>query len=519
MTSSSSTDAAPAAAARPLPDHVGVVVIGAGLSGIGAGYRLQTECPDRDYLILEGRESMGGTWDLFRYPGVRSDSDIFTFGFTFRPWEGDQALADGPGILAYIKETAAEFGIEERIRYSTKVREAAFDTATGRWTLVLETPAGRHELTCDFVVGSHGYYSYDAPYDAGLSGLSDFAGEVVHPQFWPEDLSVAGKKVVVVGSGATAVTIVPSIAGEADHVTMLQRTPTYIAALPRHDKLAGLAQRFLPEMAAYRAIRVKNIAYQAGTYAFFRRFPELGKKVLASGVGRHLGAEAAADNFAPPYDPWDQRLCVVPDGDLFKAIKRGEAEVVTDTIETIVPEGIRLASGRLLEADVIVTATGLNLDVSAGIELSVDGEPVDLGSQFMWRGAMVTGVPNYVRVIGYTNASWTLRADVTGVLATRVLNLMRERDAAYVVPEPDGELEPRPLLDLASGYIKRSADQLPQQGHRRPWLITQSYPIDRRQTLHGELDRELKVVPRASLAGASSSSASSSSSSSSESVA
>lgn len=494
------TSTSPSPAPAPLPDHVGVVVIGAGLSGIGAGYRLQTECPDRDYLILERRDSMGGTWDLFRYPGVRSDSDIFTFGFTFRPWEGDQALADGPGILQYIKDTAAEFGIDQRIRYGTTVREASFDTSTGRWTLGLETADGPRELTCDFVVGSHGYYSYDEPYDAQLTGLPDFAGEVVHPQFWPEDLSLAGKRVVVVGSGATAVTIVPSVAGEAEHVTMLQRTPTYIAALPRHDKIAGLAQRLLPEMAAYRVIRAKNIAVQAGTYTFFRRFPELGKKVLASGVGRHLGPEAAADNFAPPYDPWDQRLCVVPDADLFKVIRRGDAEVVTDTIDTIVPEGIRLASGRVLEADVIVTATGLSLDVMGGMSITVDGAPVELGEQFMWRGAMVTGVPNYVRVIGYTNASWTLRADITGVLATRVLNLMRERDAAYVVPEPDGELRPQPLLDLSSGYIKRSAHQLPQQGHRRPWLITQNYTIDRRQTLHGELEQELRVVPRSAAA-------------------
>ena len=499
MTATSPAAGESAAASRPLPDHVGVVVIGAGLSGIGAGYRLQTECPDRDYLILESRGSMGGTWDLFRYPGVRSDSDIFTFGFTFRPWEGDQALADGPGILQYIKDTAAEFGIDEHVRFGTRVRAAAFDTGTALWTLVLETPTGRHDLTCDFLIGSHGYYSYDAPYDARLSGLSDFAGEVVHPQFWPQSLELAGKRVVVVGSGATAVTIVPSVAGEAAHVTMLQRTPTYIAALPRHDKIAGLLQRALPEMAAYRAIRAKNIAVQAGTYAFFRRFPTLGRKVLASGVGRHLGAEAAAENFSPPYDPWDQRLCVVPDGDLFRAVERGDAEVVTDTIDTIVPEGIRLPSGRLLEADVIVTATGLSLDVSAGIDLTVDGERIDLGEQFIWRGAMLTNVPNYVRVIGYSNASWTLRADVTGVLACRVLNLLSERGAAYAVPEPDGDLRPRPLLDLASGYIKRSEHQLPRQGHRKPWLITQNYAIDRRQTLKGELEQELKVVPRTSL--------------------
>ncbi|GAB3994513.1 flavin-containing monooxygenase [Nocardioides marmoraquaticus] len=484
-----------------LPDHTDVVVIGAGLSGIGAGYRLQTECPDRDYLILESRESMGGTWDLFRYPGVRSDSDIFTFGFTFRPWKGNQALADGPGILQYVKDTAAELGIDQHVRYGVKVVAADFDTGTGRWTLGLDTAAGRRELTCDFVVAAHGYYSYDDPHDAQLTGIDDFAGQVVHPQFWPEDLSVTGKKVVVVGSGATAVTIVPSVAGDAEHVTMLQRTPTYVAALPRHDKIAGLLQKALPEMLAYRAIRAKNVAYQAGTYAFLRRFPELGKKILASGVARHLGNAGAGDAFSPPYDPWDQRLCVVPDGDLFRAIKRGDAEVVTDTIDTFVPEGVRLSSGRLLEADVVVTATGLRFDVAGGMDISVDGEEVDLGRQFLWRGAMLTNLPNYARIIGYANASWTLRADVTNVLVTRVLNLMRERDAAYAVPEPDGELRPKPLLDLDSGYIKRAEGQLPQQGHRKPWLITQSYPIDRRQTLGGDVARELRLVPAASLRG------------------
>lgn len=481
-----------------LPDHVSVAVIGAGLSGIGAAYRLQTECLDRDYLVLEARESMGGTWDLFRYPGVRSDSDIFTFGFTFRPWTDDTSLADGPGILRYIHETAEEFGIDQRVRYGVRVVAADFSTATALWTLTLETPAGRRTLTCDFVLGTHGYYSYDAPYDAQLPGLADFAGEVVHPQSWPEELDWADKRVVV-GSGATAVTIVPAMAERAAHVTMLQRTPTYVASVPRRDKVAGLLQRTLPPMAAYRAIRAKNLALQTVLYQGFRRFPEQGKRLLAAGVEKVAGPQWLDPHFSPPYHPWDQRLCAVPGADLFKALRSGEVSVVTDTIDTFVPEGVRLSSGEVLEADVVVTATGLQVDVVGGMELSVDGSGVEVGEQWIWKGAMITGLPNYLRVIGYANASWTLRADVSNVLATRVLNLMRERDLAYVVPEPEHPMEPRPVLDLTSGYLQRAAALLPQQGDRWPWLIRQNYVIDRRMTLGRDLVDELRLVTRAEL--------------------
>lgn len=488
-----------------LPDHVGVVVIGAGLSGIGAGYRLQTECPDRDYLILESRQRLGGTWDLFRYPGVRSDSDIFTFGFTFRPWRDDTSLADGPGIRRYIEETAAELGIEQQVRYGVRVRSASFATATALWTLTLETDTGPRELTCDFVIGAHGYYSYDAPYDAELPGLEDFAGPVVHPQSWPEDLDWTGKRVVVVGSGATAVTLVPAMAEAAAHVTMLQRTPTYVAAVPRRDRVAGLLQRLLPDMAAYRVIRAKNIAFQTLTYQFFRRFPEQGKKLLAGGVGKVAGPQWLDPHFSPPYDPWDQRLCAIPGADLFWALRSGEAAVVTGTIDRFVPEGVRLHDGRLLEADLVVTATGLQVDAVGGIRVHVDDQEVVAGEQLLWKGAMITRLPNYVRVIGYSNASWTLRADVSNLLACRVLNAMREADLAYVVPEPDehsGPMGRRPLFDLDSGYLNRAADQIPDQGDRWPWLITQNYLRDRRQSLGGDLMRELRVVSRAELSAA-----------------
>lgn len=482
-----------------LPDHVSVAVIGAGLSGIGAAYRLQTECPDRDYLVLEARASMGGTWDLFRYPGVRSDSDIFTFGFTFRPWTDDTSLADGPGILRYIHETAAEFGIDQHVRYGVKVVAADFSTSTALWTLTLETPAGPRTMTSDFVLGTHGYYSYDAPYDAQLPGLADFAGEVVHPQSWPEGLDWTGKRVVVVGSGATAVTIVPSMAAQAAHVTMLQRTPTYVASVPRRDKIAGLLQRTLPPMAAYRAIRTKNLAVQTLLYQGFRRFPAQAKRVLAAGVEKVAGPQWLDPHFSPPYDPWDQRLCAVPGADLFKALRAGDVSVVTDTIDTFVPEGVRLSSGEVLEADLVVTATGLQVDVVGGMELSVDGSRVEVGEQWIWKGAMITGLPNYLRVIGYANASWTLRADVSNVLACRLLNLIRERDLAYVVPEPEQAMEPRPVLDLTSGYLQRAASLLPKQGDRWPWLIRQNYAIDRRMTLGRELVDELRLVTRAEL--------------------
>ena len=495
---------------RTLPDHVDVVVVGAGLSGIGAGYRLQTQCPDRDYLILEARASMGGTWDLFRYPGIRSDSDMFTLGYPFKPWRDAKSIADGPSILAYVEETAREFGIEEHVRYGTKVVAADFSTERGLWTLTLERRTAEGvtttTMTCAFLYSCAGYYDYDNVYSPEFPGIETYAGQVVHPQFWPEDLDHAGKRVVVIGSGATAVTLVPSMAhgeGAAAHVTMLQRTPTWISAVPGRDKHADKLRELLPPAVAHKVIRAKNIAFATAFYQFCRRRPEQARKLLLGLTTKILGDEQlVADHFTPSYNPWDQRLCAVPNADLFKSIKAGTAEVVTDTIDSFVPEGIRLTSGRVLEADVVVTATGLQLLAFGGITPSVDGAPVELSEQFVWQGAMMTGVPNFAVCIGYTNASWTLRADLSSRLVCKVLTWMRRHDYAYVVPEPREELVAHPLLDLAAGYVQRSIDAFPRQGQRSPWRVRQNYVLDAATTLRTPLGRSLRGTRRADLPAA-----------------
>ncbi|MXG89175.1 flavin-containing monooxygenase [Nocardioides flavescens] len=487
----------------PLPQHVDVVVVGAGLSGIGAGYRLQTECPERSYLILEARESMGGTWDLFRYPGVRSDSDMFTLGYQFKPWRGDRTLADGASILSYIEETAAEFGIDEHVRYSTKVVGADFDTAAARWTLTLERSGETTTMTCDFLYSCAGYYDYDQPYAPHFEGVEDFEGRLVHPQFWPEDLDYSSQRVVVIGSGATAVTLVPSMtAGDdrAAHVTMLQRSPTWIAAVPSRDKQADWLRAHLPAGLAHTLARAKSIAFGTAFYQYCQRRPQQARALLTKMTTKILGDEQmVADHFTPSYDPWDQRLCAVPSADLFKAIKACDAEVVTDTIDRFVPEGIRLSSGRVLEADLVVTATGLQLKAFGGIAPSVDGTEVELSEQFVWQGAMISGVPNFALCIGYTNASWTLRADLTHRLVCKVLNWMDRRDAAAVVPRPDEGLEERPLLDLAAGYVQRSIASFPRQGDRAPWRVRQNYVLDSLTTLRTDLARTLEVTPRSAV--------------------
>jgi cation diffusion facilitator CzcD-associated flavoprotein CzcO len=485
----------------PLPDHVDVVVVGAGLSGIGAAHRLRTECPDRSLLVLESREVMGGTWDLFRYPGVRSDSDMFTLGYQFKPWQAEKAIADGPTILSYIHETAAEFGIEEHIRYRTRVVGADWSSEHARWTLRLDTAAGPRTLTCGFLYSCAGYYDYDEAYTPEFPGIDSFAGRVVHPQFWPEDLAYDGQRVVIIGSGATAVTLVPAMAPGAAHVTMLQRSPTWIAPIPERDKVADRLRDALPPRLAHRLIRTKNIAFAIGVYQFCQRFPDRARKLLLGLNEKTLGDPAmVAEHFTPSYDPWDQRLCAVPDADLFRSIRRGEAEVVTDHIESFVPEGIRLSSGRVLEADLVVTATGLKLLPFGGIAPAVDGRPVDLSEQFVWQGAMLTGVPNFAVCIGYTNASWTLRADLTHRLVCRVLNHMGRHDHVAAVPLPRQELEERPLLDLSSGYVQRSIDQFPRQGHRGPWRVRQNYLLDSLTTMRRTLHRSMSFTPRSAVA-------------------
>ncbi|MGW4769703.1 flavin-containing monooxygenase [Nocardia sp. NPDC004278] len=484
-----------------LPDHLDVVIVGAGLSGIGAAYRLQTACPGKTYAVLEARAALGGTWDLFRYPGIRSDSDMFTLGYPFKPWRDAKSIADGPSILRYVEETAAEFGIDRHIRYGTKVVAADWSTESARWTLTLEQRDAtgvtvRRTLTCNFLYACAGYYNYDQGHSPEFPGIDSFSGQVVHPQFWPEHLDYTGKRVVVIGSGATAVTLVPAMAEQAELVTMLQRSPTWISAVPGRDRQADKIRELLPPKLAHRVIRTKNILFNIGFYQYCRRRPEAARKLLTGLTTRILkDRNAVAEHFTPDYDPWDQRLCAVPDADFFKAMKKGTAEVVTDHIETFVSEGIRLQSGRILEADIVVTATGLQLLAFGGIAPQVDGQPVPLAEQFVWQGAMLTGVPNFAVCIGYTNASWTLRADLTSRLVCKVINHLDRNGYAAVVPKPDGRLDERPLLDLASGYIQRSIGDFPRQGDRHPWKVRQNYLLDSATTLRTSLHKTLAPTP------------------------
>ncbi|MEZ5186716.1 MAG: NAD(P)/FAD-dependent oxidoreductase [Candidatus Nanopelagicales bacterium] len=467
-----------------------VVVVGAGLSGIDAGYRLQTLCPGKTYTILEARDAMGGTWDLFRYPGIRSDSDLFTFGFQFKPWRDDISLAEGPAIKRYIEQTAAEFGIDEHIQFNSKVAAADFDTTTAIWTLTLTD--GR-TVTCNFLYSCAGYYSYEQGYLPDFPGIDDFEGTLVHPQFWPDDLDYTGKRVVVIGSGATAVTLIPAMAPDVERITMLQRSPTWISPLPRTDPIADAVRRYLPPGAAHRLIRAKNIAFTTAFYQFSRRFPKQAGRFLTRLATKELGDEqAVAEHFTPAYNVWDQRVCVAPNGDLYQAIKSGKAQVVTDTIDTFVANGIRVSSGQVLEADIIVTATGLKLEPNGGVAPSVDRRPVEINEQFVLLGAMITGLPNFAMAVGYTNASWTLRADLTSRLVCKVLGWMDEQGYGSVVPHPRGRLNPRPLLDLKSGYIDRAAGILPHQGQRAPWRMRQNYVLDAATTMRTDLGKHLK---------------------------
>ncbi len=470
------------------PAHLDVVIVGAGLSGIGAAYRLATEHPGRSYAILEARDAIGGTWDLFRYPGVRSDSDMFTLGYPFQPWREAKSIADGPSILDYIRRTAAEHGIDRHIRFGTRVVAADWSTDEQRWTLSL---ADGGTLTCGFLYACAGYYDYGRGHEPEFPGISSFAGQVAHPQFWPEDLDWTGKRVVVIGSGATAVTVVPAMAEAAAHVTMLQRSPTWISPVPGRDVLADLVRDLLPAGVAHQVVRAKNIAFTAGFYQFCRWFPGAARRLLTRLSRRTLGADVVREHFTPDYDPWDQRLCAIPDADLFKAIRAGDASVVTDHIDSFVPEGVRLRSGRVLAADVVVTATGLRLLAFGGIAPSVDGRVVDLSEQFAWRGAMISGIPNFAVCIGYTNASWTLRADLTSRLVCRVLDHLDRNGFTSVVPRPDRVMTRKPLLDLASGYIRRSIDAFPRQGDRFPWRVRQNYVLDSVRTLRGDIGDQL----------------------------
>ena len=474
------------------PEHLDVLIVGAGLSGIGAAHHLQDRCPGKSYAILEAREGIGGTWDLFRYPGIRSDSDMHTLGYRFRPWTAAKSIADGESILAYVRETAREAGIDRRIRFHHRVVAAEDHSAEQRWSVEAErSDTGETvRLTCGFLFTCSGYYRYDQGYTPEFEGIEGFAGTVIHPQHWPADAEYAGKRVVVIGSGATAVTLVPALARDAARVTMLQRSPTYIVSMPGEDPVAQLLRRFLPDRAVYAAVRWKNVILQMFSYRAARRWPGLVKRLVRRGVVNSLPAGYDVDtHFKPPYDPWDQRLCLVPDGDLFAALADGSAEIVTDRIESFTETGIRLRSGRALDADVVVTATGLNLLFLGGMRLRVDGEEPDLARTFTYKGMMLAGVPNFAFTIGYTNASWTLKADLVAEYVCRLLNHMDAGGYGECVPRvTDPSVTEEPLLDFTSGYVLRSLDELPKQGSKEPWKLRQNYPVDLRALRHGPLE-------------------------------
>jgi cation diffusion facilitator CzcD-associated flavoprotein CzcO len=484
----------------PTTEHLDVLIVGAGLSGIGAACHLQTDCPGKSYAILEGRERSGGTWDLFQYPGIRSDSDMFTLGYSFKPWTEAKAIADGPSILGYIRETAREHGVEQHIRYSRRVVRADWSSADARWTVeVQRSDTGETEqLTCGFLFGCTGYYRYDKGYSPFFEGRKRFRGEIVHPQHWPENFDYAGKRVVVIGSGATAVTLVPSMAEQAEHVTMLQRSPTYIVALPGRDPIADFLRSKLPARVAYPIVRWKNVVLQSAMYGLSRRAPRFMRGVLRRGVERQLPPGYDVDtHFNPKYDPWDQRICLVPDADLFKAIRDGNASVVTDGIETFTENGLKLKSGAELEADVIVTATGLNLQLLGGMEIGVDGQAVDLSETVGYKGMMFSGLPNMAVTLGYTNASWTLKADLCAEYACRLLNHMDANGYRVVTPlGPDPSAPTQPFLDLRSGYVLRSLDALPKQGDRTPWRLHQNYARDILMLRRGPIEDDAIVFSR-----------------------
>jgi monooxygenase len=471
--------------------HVDVLIVGAGISGISAAYHLQARCPGKTYAIFEGRERLGGTWDLFRYPGIRSDSDMYTLGFSFRPWTNPKAIAGGPAILDYLRETAEAYGIDKKIRYGVRVETARWSTDAARWTVEARESSGKVvAITCSFLFMCAGYYDYEAGYTPDLPGLDRFRGRLVHPQQWSPDIGYEGKKVVVIGSGATAVTLVPELAKKAAHVTMLQRSPTYVVSAPEKDRIADWLRARIPLTSAYAITRWKNVAFGMATFAYCRRYPERAKRMLVGQVRKHVGPKVDVDShFTPRYKPWDQRICLVPDGDLFKSLREGSASVVTDQIETITERGIRLRSGKELEADLIVTATGLKLKFLGGLAIEVDGKRVEPAKTMAYKGMMCSDVPNMALAIGYTNASWTLKSDLTSEYVCRLLNHMTRRGFTICCArQHDPRVKEEPLLTFSSGYVQRSIEQFPRQGSLKPWKLYQNYALDMVTLRHAPIE-------------------------------
>ena len=484
-------------------EHLDVLIVGGGLSGVGAARHLVDKCPGKTFAILEGRPRTGGTWDLFRYPGIRSDSDMYTMGYAFKPWTEPKAIADGPSILSYVRETAREAGIDKHIRLNHWVKRASWSSETARWTVEAELRDAHGQridsvkLTCSFLMMCSGYYRYTAGYTPEFAGREDFKGAIVHPQHWPEDLDYSGKRVVVIGSGATAVTLVPEMAKTAAHVTMLQRSPTYVVSMPGEDRLAHWFGRHFSEKVAYGLTRWKNVLMGMMFFRMSRKRPERIKKMILDGVRGHLGPDYdVATHFTPRYNPWDQRMCLVPDADLFIAIRDGHASVVTDQIERFTEKGILLKSGQALEADVIVTATGLALEVLGGVDFAVDGKAVDFSRTFNYRGMMFSDVPNLASTFGYTNASWTLKADLTCDYVCRLLKTMDRRHYAVATPRVHADMQAVPFLDFSSGYVQRSIGKFPKQGSRAPWKLYQNYALDILSLRYGKIeDDEMEFRP------------------------
>jgi len=475
-----------------LDNYFDVLIIGAGLSGIGAACHLKRECPGKTFAVLEGRESLGGTWDLFRYPGIRSDSDMFTLGYRFKPWNTPNAIADGASILEYINEAAEENGIKEKIRFGQRVKSIAWSSATSTWKVSVEqTQTGEiKEYNCNFIMACTGYYKYEAGYEPDFKGKKDFKGELIHPQHWPEGLDYSNKRVIVIGSGATAMTIIPAMAKDASHITMLQRSPTYVMSLPQEDPAVNTLRKYLPNKVVYRLARTRNVAAAMATFKIARSFPEKTRAFLLSQAQKQLGPDFDMKHFSPNYNPWDERLCVVPNGDLFSSIRRGDASVVTDHIDYFTENGIKLKSGEELEADIIITATGLDVQMFGGMDISVDGNTFDIANKMCYRGVLFEDLPNMGMLFGYTNASWTLKTDLVSEYICRLLNHMDKKGKRQCVPvnKPAsrrkrlfGKNQPaslEPVLDMQSGYIQRAQGKIPQQGTKLPWKLYQNYAFD-----------------------------------------
>lgn len=486
-----------------MSEHFDVLVVGAGISGVGAGYYLQRDCPGKSYVILENRENIGGTWDLFRYPGIRSDSDMFTLGYAFKPWKEEKAIADGPSIWKYVNETAQEYGIDKHIRFKHRVVRADWSSAEARWSVEAEHEGQIKRFTAGFLLMCAGYYNYEEGFTPAFAGADRFAGRIVHPQLWPEDMDYAGKRVVIIGSGATAVTLAPAMTDKAAHVTMLQRSPTYMVSMPAIDPVANWMRRNLPKQFAYDASRFTRIVLQQFFFRMARARPKRTRERLLGLIREQLGPEYDMKHFSPRYNPWEERLCLVPDNDMFAAIKDGKVEVVTDTIEKFDENGIQLTSGKRLEADIIVTATGLNLRVLGGAEVRVDGQKLQVGEHYAYKGCMFSDVPNMANVFGYTNASWTLRADLINQYVCRLINYMSEYGLGSATPRMKlAEVEDRPFVDFSSGYFRRAAGMLPKQTSAAPWKQNQSYGHDLVDLRFGALEDGVLEFAKKPAAGA-----------------